>query len=355
MIAPKYYGIDESIRDAFVNNGFETILYNYKTEINVIERIVIKISRTARCLELLLSPINWLFLILENLLYCFRCCCVRPSFLLVIKGEFLLPFAVRLIRTIIGVPVVSYQWDDPFYSHADHRAYDSYRRQSFVKSMPYFDHIFVFDSEYLKKILAMGIKNADFLPLATDTLVFAKMKLSEEEKREFGYDVCFVGLPSKNRVKMFNDLVGIKLGVFGDHWDKWKAYVKGDYYIGKASGKKVLKLYSASKIVLNIHHPQSIAGANTRTFDVLACGAFEIVDYKSDIAKLFIIGEEIVCFKDEQDLQEKIRYYLRNPEERMRISVNGYKKVVAEHTWDNRVRQICAVLEKNDIVSFVAA
>jgi len=350
LLAPKYYGIDTSIRDAFERCGFETVLHNYRTKLNIVERAFRKAARTLPMLRRLFEPVVKLFLDLENhgLISLLRK--ARPDLLFIIKGEFVSPRTVSRIKDQLKIPVVSYQWDDPFYAHADHQTYDRYRRENFARSMHLFDHIFVYDSEYLKQINDKGIENADLLPLATDLRTYKSVPLTEDEKKEYCYDVCFVGLPFRNRIAMFNNMKGIKLGVFGDQWEHHLSKVSGGYFRGKASGEKVLKLYSASKIVLNIHHPQSLSGPNTRTFDILACGSFEITDHKKDMEKLFKIGEEIVCFDSERDLIEKTAYYLAHPDERERIARKGFKKILSSHTWEHRVKELVSILSAKGLV-----
>jgi spore maturation protein CgeB len=146
---------------------------------------------------------------------------------------------------------------------------------------------------------------------------------------------------------MFESLRDYNLGVFGDHWTKYfmlKGKKMPSYYRGRASGETVNKIYLSSKIVLNIHHPHSIEGLNTRTFDIPACSAFEMVDYKKNVEKHFEIDKEIVTFKNIDELKSKIDFYLINDDLRKTISERGKRKVLSEHTWLHRIRDVISVL-----------
>jgi spore maturation protein CgeB len=46
-----------------------------------------------------------------------------------------------------------------------------------------------------------------------------------------------------------------------------------------------------------------------------------------DMEKTFTPGKDIVIFKNETELKEKINYYLENEEERNLIAFSGYAKV----------------------------
>ena len=103
------------------------------------------------------------------------------------------------------------------------------------------------------------------------------------------------------------------------------------------------KIYASSLISINIHkdYQKRFGGdCNERTFKIPACGGFEITDGVACIRRYFKEGEEIVIARDKDDWFEKINYYIKNPEKRIPIIEAGQKKVLTEHTYHNRVRQI---------------
>lgn len=343
VFAPSYYGIDRSIEKAFKRSGFDTRLVNYRAKMYLIEKLAYRLSLKLRFFSPFCVFIKVL-LFIEGLFYVRKIVSFAPDMLFIVKGECLLPSSVKMIKSK-GIKIISYQWDDPFFMYPEQIVwFDQYRRGNFLGSIDLFDHIFVYDKYYVEKLERMGAANASFLPLATDEEVYFPAVLDEAEKREYGYDLCFVGGPFDNRVELFNDLKDLNLGVFGDGWEKWSSGIKGNYFKGKAHGEKTLKLYSASKIVLNIHHRQSVTAPNTRTFDIPACGAFEITDHKESMASMFDIGKEIVCYHDNEELKSLIRYYLEDDEKRGEIARKGRERVLREHTWTHRVKQAMDVL-----------
>lgn len=342
LSVPPYYGIDKSIARAFEKNGVEPVLAKYRYAPYFWERIIRKLINTFNWPKNVVQPLLKLPLIIENKEFIKTAEKYNPSFIFIVKGETLFPQTIWYLKNKIKVPCISYQWDDPFYSSEDQEGIDDYRRKNFENSMHDYDHIFVFDKHYVGEIKKRGVTNASYLPLATDEEVYRAIELKDAEKDIYGYDVCFVGMPYHNRVETLNSLKDFNIGVFGDYWERYLRKMHGKYFKGKANGKKVLKLYVASKIVLNIHHPQSVYGLNTRTFDIPSCGSFQIVDYKKGLQELFDIGKEIICYQSIDELIELVRYYLDHPEDRKKIAAKGCSRVRAQHTWYHRMKEVIA-------------
>lgn len=350
IIAPSFYGIDRSICRAFESSGFQTFLKNSPTKPCLLEVILFKLIKEIPSARGILNPWLKLVLINENRKYISLIKKFRPDVIFIIKGETVFPETLMVIKETLKIPCVAYVWDCPFYSYAGKFA-DDFRKNNFAQCMHLYDHIFVYDPYYAEEIRKRGVVNVDYLPLATDPQRYKRINLSPDENAEYDFDVAFVGFPFSNRVEIINELQEFKLGVFGEGWNKLKRNGKTPlYYRGKAANDKVLKIYSSAKIVLNIHDPEATRGLNTRTFDIPACGAFELVDYKPELENLFKAREEIIYYKDIADLRRLIRYYLNNPQERKEIANNGKNSVLNSHTWRHRVKEIATTLEKRGII-----
>jgi len=349
--APEFYGIDNDIEEAFEAVGFKTFLINDRsTKISLFERIANRVGMKLSWSKPLRNLILKLYLEKENREFISYVNKQQPDLIFIVKGDFIFPSTLNKLKQVISCPIVAYAWDDPFHSGKNDYT-DNYRKVNFKNGIPLYNMIFVFDSFYVDEIRRHEGKDVRYLPLATNPKTFSSIVLTEQDKVAYGYDVCFVGMPFPNRIDLFNDLnrYGYNVGVFGDHWTK-AFMIRGQkapsYYKGKATGKTVNKIYMSSKIALNIHHPHSIEGLNTRTFDIPACGAFEIVDYKKSLAEHFEIDKEIVAFEDVNKLKSKIDFYLKNTALRKAISENGKKRVLNEHTWVHRVSDVITALRE---------
>jgi len=142
------------------------------------------------------------------------------------------------------------------------------------------------------------------------------------------YDVVFVGNINPKvypeRVKLLK-LIGKKFNL--------KVF-SGIY------GLDMAKIYSQSKIVFN----KSCAGEiNMRIFETLSCGSLLITDKlnkETGLEELFQNNKHLVLYDSENDLLEKINYYLIHNSEREEIANSGYKEVLAKHTYEHRAKEM---------------
>ena len=350
---PKFYGIDESIRDSWEYWGYKAVLKHYRTELTPQEKIARTLGARLPLLKSVFNPLIKKYLVVENRNFLHVVRDERPDLLFVIKGDHLFPDTLNTIKNELQIPIIAYVWDNPFYSHSGPYP-DEYRKYNFEKGIHLYDYIFVFDPYYVEVIKKRGRMNTSYLPLATDPKKYKIIPITKEEERDFAYDICFVGVPDPNRVEILDSLSKYKLGVFGDGWIKYflrRGKLPPPYYKGKAIGEKVIKIYRSSKIALNIHYPEAKEGLNTRTFDILACGACELVDYKKSVSTHFKLGAEIISYRNLEELHQLVAYYLQNIQELKEISEKGRKRILRDHTWHHRVERIIDTITENQIFS----
>lgn len=94
--------------------------------------------------------------------------------------------------------------------------------------------------------------------------------------------------------------------------------------ISDAYGTEHAKAVSRSKINLNFCNEGC---ASDRVYKVLAARGFLISDDWSGREEIFEDGKHLVIFNGAKDLQDKVKYYLKNDLERDRISNEGLSKV----------------------------
>lgn len=100
------------------------------------------------------------------------------------------------------------------------------------------------------------------------------------------------------------------------------------------------KIFYLSKINLNISSRSIETGIPQRVWDIMAVGGFCLTNYQPEIEDYFEIGKEIEVFHNLQELTEKIDYYLKHEEARVRIAINGYKKVRKLHSYEKRMEEV---------------
>ncbi len=144
-------------------------------------------------------------------------------------------------------------------------------------------------------------------------------------------------------------LAKLGLRIFGN--DDWGALTAGTPLEKCFTGKTVAhedlpRLFRNSKINVNIHHLQSSTSLNLRVFDVPAAGGFLITDYMPGLENLFEIDREVAVYQTPEELREKVRHYLSHPEERLEMAQRARQRVLRDHTFANRWRQVRDILRK---------
>jgi spore maturation protein CgeB len=112
-------------------------------------------------------------------------------------------------------------------------------------------------------------------------------------------------------------------------------------------GIEMYRLLQNARIVLNIHG--EVAGnyaGNMRLFEATAAGSCLLTDDKCNLNDLFDVNTEIVVYHDADECANKIRWLLKNEEERKVIALAGQKRTLQYHTVESRCREIIGILNK---------
>ena len=62
---------------------------------------------------------------------------------------------------------------------------------------------------------------------------------------------------------------------------------------------------------------------------------------------MFDIGKEIVVYNNLADLDNKVKYYLDNEEERESIAKAGYERSKKDHTYFERSKRLVEIINEN--------
>lgn len=260
----------------------------------------------------------------------------QPDVVLVLKGDTFSGEVLAQVKRSARGPLVTWWVDDPW------------RSPAFLPAFAVFDHVFIFDRSYVPRLTQLGARRVHFLPCACDETIYRPRPLPRWQRRQLGCDVAFVAWYFPERGPIVRALIegGLNVGVWGGHWDRPEAQraLDGTAVLrGPAVSDQVaVKIYNACKIGLNVHQEQSRrAGLNTRTFELLASGVFELVDRVGGMEELLAPGTEVVCYDSPDEVRRLAGWYLNEPDERSRIARRGRARVLEEHTYVCRMRRLC--------------
>jgi spore maturation protein CgeB len=163
-----------------------------------------------------------------------------------------------------------------------------------------------------------------FFPLGSSSDLFAEDPVSPLRK----IDVSFIGNKYGVRDKLISYLVnsGIDVSTWGDGWAN-----------GRADFKTSAKIMKESKIILGVGtvgHTQNHFTLKLRDFDAPMSGAFYITHRSDVIQSLYEEGTDLELYSSFEECANKIKYYLRNDDERISIAKSGHKKTLDKYNWD---------------------
>jgi spore maturation protein CgeB len=222
---------------------------------------------------------------------------------------------------------------------------------------PLYDYFFVIQKgEFTQLLNQSGVKHHHYLPLAADPQIHRPLDLTADELKEFASDLSFVGAGYYNRHQFFLQLLNEDFKIWGTEWNKNSPLGRVLQRNGqRISTSDCVKIFNATKINLNLHSSSYHTGVNPagdflnpRTYEIAACGAFQLVDYRSDLPDMFEIDLEIVAFSDINQLRNKMKYYLTHPEERSAIAEAGRNRVLKQHTYQHRMQELLTIVAENE-------
>jgi spore maturation protein CgeB len=214
-----------------------------------------------------------------------------------------------------------------------------------------YDHWFVIQQQpCIDALRYAGAKQVSYLPMAAEPSIHRPLHLTPEEQTMLGADVAFVGAGYANRRDLLPRLVTNEWGfkLWGNEWEGAASLVGVLQRAGaRIDTETCVKVFNGTKVNLNLH---SWTGAgldpdadfvNPRTFELAACGAFQIVDNRALMPDVFS-NEQMVTFGQPEDLVPHVRAWLRDDSGRKEIAEAARQRVLAEHTYVHRMRQLLA-------------
>ena len=235
----------------------------------------------------------------------------RPDYihLFLVWDEFYPETLIKIKEILPSVKVTHWNGDDDI-------KFDNY-------TIPYsiaIDYQFISQLQFTKRYDAYNLPWFDML--GADTTKFRPLSLKKK------YDIIFVGTPKGDRLKYMKFLLkkGVKFTLAGAGWDDYPEFKEN--YIGKLSDEEFIKVINEAKI--NLCFSQNFFSSPhvlERSLAVNACKSFALTEYVEGYFPKFTEGVDFVTFQNENELYEKIQYYLKNEKEREKIAELAYLTV----------------------------
>jgi spore maturation protein CgeB len=212
-----------------------------------------------------------------------------------------------------------------------------------MRAAPAYDAFHLGSSWAVERHQAAGHRHAAWLPFACDPEMHHP---AGPQRSDQGRRIVFTGSHYPERQVLLRHLRGLPVDVYGPGWE---AAHHDDHLVPMLRGGALRpeawrRLYSEAAAVLNIHFgalgPASVSGemANTRAFEIPACGALQIADRRRDLQALFREGEHWLGFSSGEELRAVVETALTDESLARRIAAAGRRAVLDGHTYADRAR-----------------
>ena len=195
----------------------------------------------------------------------------------------------------------------------------------------------------------LGARNVIFSFQGYDPAIHRPVKLLPQEKGDFSCDVSFVGQYMKDRAASMLYLLenlDIQLSIYGTGWNDQLVPAKLKVlFRGPAVADDYAKVVSGSKIILGFLNNKVKDTFTTRTFEIPACRGFLLAERTPMHENLLTEGVDAEFFSNQEELLDKVNYYLEHSKARDKISQSGYARITASgFSWAELMNKIIAEL-----------
>ena len=239
------------------------------------------------------------------------------------KGRWIYPDVLAAIKEQTCATAVHYTPDPQLLLH---------RSRYFSRCMPLYDFVITTKPYEMELYKQAGARNVLLVLQGYDDR-FASVRVSSETRVRFESDICFIGHCERHYAKRLRVVRNVTQGlkVWGPRWPRYaclhrwaRACVAGD---GIWGGDYASALMS-SKIGLGLLSKRIPETTTTRTFEIPASGTFLLAERTEEHRSLFEEGLEAEFFDGDEELTDKVGFYLRNDDARKRIAGAGLSRCV---------------------------
>lgn len=272
----------------------------------------------------------------------------QPDLLLVVRGEWMDAAAVARVRALRpGIRIVIWMYDpvkqyatgldakavaDAFYLYDDDDV-ATYRRETGGQAQR-------LDLGYSRR----RFSPSDTIERQVDISMTGSFALSSYDRR----------MAVASTLARIAETHGLSLELAGPMWTPWDPFAASvrrrvqrewpaffaRFRNGPLTYPAQNQLFARSRINVNVHRDESTRSANTRVFEILGAGGFELCDANEIVMEHFRPGAHLDVYRNDEELEAKILYYLAHADERESIAAAGHACAREHHQLTDRVRQI---------------
>jgi hypothetical protein len=201
----------------------------------------------------------------------------------------------------------------------------------FRKAIPQYDVCITNKGRDVDAYMQSGAKRTLVSIRGYDPRINRPMVLSSTDTKKYGCDVFFAGHRLEERARSLAHLVGrldCRINLYGRKWEEGSTGpVLGPLCRGWIGQEEYNMAMNAAKICLGFlsrHVGDTVTG---RSVEIPASGSFMLAERTDDHLAWFEEDKEAAYFESDDELVDKVRFYLAHDELRKKIARAGYEKV----------------------------
>ena len=197
----------------------------------------------------------------------------------------------------------------------------------------------------IQELRDLGAREVYFMDKAFCPDVHRPLPVSSPDRVRLGSRVSFIGSYEKERAQSMLHLAkgGIEVRIWGPGWTRSHKLSHSNLRIeGKALWEDEYALaICATDINLCFLRKVNRDKQTARSIEIPACGGFMLAERTDEHLRLFEENKEAAYFSSDDELVEKVRYFLKHDEERQRIARAGREHCLkGEYSYQERIEKL---------------
>ncbi len=261
----------------------------------------------------------------------------NPDIVFIGKGNKIYPSTLKTLKKS-GIKLISWSLDDTYLWHN--------RSLYYTFGLKYYDLVVTSKIHNVSELKTIGAKKILFQYQSFDPVYHVPPKSCENS--EYSHDVVLVGTYEEDRLQSLLHLAnnGIRVHIYG-----WAKKMPDDYHENLVFHDKHIYLedyaaaMSCAKISLCFLRKKNRDTHTSRSIEIPACQGFMLAERTDEHKALFEEGKEADYFSDNNELLEKVKYYLQHPEKTKEIAKMGRQRCVeSKYGYNDKIKEILDTL-----------
>jgi spore maturation protein CgeB len=201
-----------------------------------------------------------------------------------------------------------------------------------------FSRVYVSDPGYELAVADLaGTRFAGVVPFAHDPDVH------HGEAERDGRGTCAIANRDAKRDAHFGALfrAGLRPRVIGNYFARHPLFWRYPWCFRPSIKNDAMgAVYGTHALSVNVHAAVVRGGTNMRTFECAGYGIAQVVESRPGLDQLFEPGREVATYTEVDEAAELVRRLLKDTASRRRLAERAQQRVRADHTYEQRVRQL---------------